>query len=378
MDLLSATATQSVFALGDRLLDLYKIKRDGSFYQQQEYASRLREREAAVAAELAAVDAASSQWRGLDIALASMSQADRLNRFLSTNPLRLSPEDTKQVALEASSGGKRPLLLEAPINVDKHASSFKALKTLDLGVGQRWSRHPCADDVHTLTGVIERPLKHQDLDVHLIARAMPEIPAILIYGHVDAENSLWLSIYAWNIVANNPDQEPMRLAFPRIDCPDVSTTSRALQEWKEKVVTQVITIIALLGQWFFLVRHGRKPTLNKLSGPGHDNEMRALLARQLVAAYEVLAFEGNSSVDLRMDQAELFVDAGMHAQASVFALSMLDQLRKKAQSETDYPVLQRLAALLETTGDEASASEAAGLLEARSMEAVHRILGWMS
>jgi hypothetical protein len=377
MDPLSATATQSFLALGDRLLEIYKIKRDGSFYQQQEYASRLREREAAIAAELAAADAASSQWRGLDIALASMSQTDRLGRFLSSNPLRLSPEDTKQVAVEASSGGKRPLLLEAPIDIDKQASSFKGHKTLDLGVGQRWSRHPCADDVHTLTGVIERPLKHQDLDVHLIARSMSEIPAILIYGHVDSESSLWLSIYAWNIVANSPGQEPMRLAFPRIDCTDASTTS-SLQEWKDDLATQVTTIIALLGQWFFLIRYGRKPTLNKLSDPGHGNEMRALLARQLVAAYEVLAFEGNSSIDLRMDQAELFADAGMHAQASVFALSMLDQLRKKAQSETDYPVLERLSALLKTTGDEASASEADSLLEARSKEAVYRILGWVN
>jgi hypothetical protein len=102
----------------------------------------------------------------------------------------------------------------------------------------------------------------------------------------------------------------------------------ALQRWKDEIATRATTIIAFLGQWFHLVRHNRKPTLERLAGVGGGQEIRRLIASQLIPAYDVIASYGDASYDLRIDQAELFAAAGMNARASVFSLSILDLIRK--------------------------------------------------
>jgi hypothetical protein len=377
MDLLSAAAFKGALDVGDRIIEICKLKTDGSFYEQQEFKSRLREREAAIAAQQQDQSAAAADWRGLEVALATLSQTDRLNRILAANPFRLSIEDTKQLVYDASSDGTRPVLLETPISAYKDViRSFKH-EILDLDIGNRWSRHPCAEDVSALSGVIDRPLRHQDLDVQIIATSLSEVPVILIYGQLKADSTLWLSVYAWNIVAKSAKRDPLKIALPSLRLPDVPPTSPELRVWKDEVCSRIVTIIAMLAQWYYLVNCGRKPTLDKLASLAGGSEVRALLARQLIAAYEILAFE-HSSADIRLDQAELYADAGMNAQASVFALSILDHVRAQTTEATDYGVLERLGNILSMVGDDASAKEAGELLEGRSKAALQRILGWVN
>ena len=369
-------AFKGALDVGDRLLEIYKIKTDGTFYQQKEFESHLHEREDAVRAEQTAALAADSDWRGLEIRLATLSQTDRINRLLAANPFILSPEDTTALVEKASAEGTHPVLLEAPIDIDKRVTRTGQQELLDLDIGQRWARHPCAADVTPLSGVISRPLRNQDVDVHIIASSMSDIPVILTYGHVKADRTLWASVYAWNIIANDPEPAPLTIALPSIPYPDADEHSVEMQRWKQEVSSRIEIIIALLAQWFFLVKRRRKPTLDKLIVLDSGLEIRALLARQLVAAYEIIASEEHSSIDIRLDQAELFTDAGMNAQASVFALSILDYVREQNVQETNYPALERLTRILTAIGDQASTTEARELLESRSRVTVQRVLGW--
>jgi hypothetical protein len=377
VDLLTAAAFKGALDVGDRIIEICKLKTDGSFYEQQEFKSRLRERETAIAAQQQDQSAAAADWRGLEVALATLSQTDRLNRILAANPFRLSIEDTKQLVYDASSDGTHPVLLEAPINARKDAAKSSEQDILDLDIGNRWSRHPCAEDVTPLGGVIDRPLRHEDLDVHIIATSLSEVPVILTYGQLKADSTLWLSVYAWNIVAKGAIRDPLKIALPSLQLPDASSSSPELRAWKDEVCALITSIIAMLAQWYYLVNCGRKPTLEKLASLAGGSEVRALLARQLIAAYEILALE-HSSADIRLDQAELFADAGMNAQASVFALSILDHVRAQTPEATDYGVLERLVNILSMIGDDASAKEAGELLEDRSRSAVQRILGWVN
>lgn len=370
-------AFKGALDVGDRLLEIYKIKTDGTFYEREEFGSRLHEREDSIKAERKAALAADSDWRGLEIRLATLSQTDRINRLLAANPFCLSAEDTKDIVKQASLEGSYPVLLEAPIGIDKRRlSETGQQELLDLSIGERWARHPCASDVKPLSGVIGRPLHNQDVDVHIIASTLYDVPVILTYGYAKADGTLWVSVYAWNIIANEAQRDPLKIALPGVPYPDISENPKNIQEWKHEISRRIETIIALLAQWFFLVRHGRRPTLEKLSALDGGPEIRALLARQLVAAYEIVASEGHSRTDIRLDQAELFADAGMNAQASVFALSILDQVRGQQSYDTDFLALERLTRILEAIGDHASTIEAKELLESRSRITVQRILGW--
>jgi len=377
MDLFTAAAFKGALDVGDRIIEIFKLKTDGSFYQQKEFEYRHRQREAEITAQLKAQSKAVSDWRSLEIELATLSQTDRLNRLLAANPFHLSIEDTKQQVYNASASGTHPILLETPISAQRQTTGDSEGDILDLDIGNRWSRHPCAEDVTPLGGVIDRPLRHQELDVHIIAESLSEVPAILTYGQLKADNTLWLSVYAWNIFAKGAKRDPLKIAMPSFRYPDAPFCSSEVRAWKDEVSSRIITVIALLAQWYYLVNYGRKPTLDKLTSLSGGSEVRALLARQLIAGYEILASE-YSSVDIRLDQAELFADAGMNAQAGVFALSIFDHVRAQALEATDYRVLGRLSNLLRLIGDDASAKEADELLEGRSKAALQRILGWLS
>jgi hypothetical protein len=376
MDFLSTAGLNGLLGVGDRFIELLKIKRDGSFYEQKEFESRLREREGAVTAEQQSASSATSDWRGLEIQLATLSQTDRINRLLAANPFRLSPADAKELAWQASDGGAKPVILEAPIGMGRKA--LDADQLLELDVTDRWSRHPCSTDAIPLGGLIDRPLKNQDLDIHMIANSLSSIPAILIYGYVRSDGSLWLSACAWNIITKESRSEQLKIALPGTPLPALDGDPIIAQKWKDEIGNRATTIIALLTQWFHLVRYNRKPTLDRLTGVDGGREIRTLIASQLIPAYEVVASYGDSGLDLRINQAELFADAGMNAQASVFALSILDLIRRQRPEDTDYAALARLDALLEMIGDMASANEVEELVEVRSKLAVEHVLGWMS
>ena len=378
MDLFSTAALNGLLGVGDRFIELLKIKRDGSFYDQKEFESRLHEREAAVAAEQQSVSSAASDWRGLEIQLATLSQTDRLSKLLAANPFRLSPEDAKEVAWQASDGGGKPIILEAPIGISGRMLGADDDQLLELNVADRWSRHPCSTDAAPLGGLIDRPLKNQDLDIHMIANSLSSIPVILVYGYVRSDRSLWLSACAWNVITRESRSEQLKIALPGIPLPAFDGDQVALQRWKDEIATRSTTIIAFLTQWFHLVRYNRKPTLERLAEVGGGQEIRRLIASQLIPAYEVIASYGDANYDLRIDQAELFAAAGMNARASVFSLSILDLIRKQRSEDTDYETLGRLEALLEIVGDTASANEVKELAEDRSKLAVERVLGWVS
>jgi hypothetical protein len=172
--------------------------------------------------------------------------------------------------------------------------------------------------------------------------------------------------------------EQLKIALPGTLLPALDGDQIALQVWKDETGTRATTIIAFLAQWFHLVRHNRKPTLERFAGANGGQEIRKLIASQLIPAYEVIASYGDSGYDLRINQAELFADAGMNAQASVFSLSILDLIRKQRPEDTDYDTLVRLESLLEMIGDTASANEVRELVEGRSKLAVERLLGWVS
>lgn len=378
MDLFSAAALNGLLGVGDRFIELLKIKRDGSFYEQKEFESRLHEREAAVAAEQQSVSSAAGDWRGLEIQLATLSQTDRISKLLAANPFRLSPEDAREVAWQASDGGIKPIILEAPIGINGRTLGADDDQLLELDVADRWSRHPCSTDAAPLGGLIDRPLKNQDLDIHMIANSLPSIPVILVYGYVRSDRSLWLSACAWNVITRESRSEQLKIALPGIPLPAPDGDRVVPQNWKDEIASRTTTIIAFLAQWFHLVRHNRKPTLERLAGVGGGQEIRRLIASQLIPAYELIASYGDASYDLRIDQAELFAAAGMNAQASVFSLSILDLIRKQRSEDTDYETLGRLEALLEIVGDTASANEVKELTEGRSKLAVERVLGWVS
>ena len=248
------------------------MQEDGSFYEQKEFESRLHEREAAVAAEQQSVSSAASDWRGLEIQLATLSQTDRLNELLAANPFCLSPADAKEVAWRASDGGTKPVILEAPIGMGRRALGAND-QLLELDVADRWSRHPCSTDASSLGGLIGRPLKNQDLDIHMIADSLSSIPVILVYGYVRSDRSLWLSTCAWNILTREPRSEQLKIALPGTPLPALYGDPITVQRWKDEVGTRATTIIAFLTQWFHLVRHNRKPTLERLAGAGGGQEI---------------------------------------------------------------------------------------------------------
>jgi hypothetical protein len=212
----------------------------------------------------------------------------------------------------------------------------------------------------------------------MIANSLSSIPVILVYGYVRSDRSLWLSACAWNVITRESRSEQLKIALPGIPLPAPDGDRVVLQSWKDEIASRTTTIIAFLAQWFHLVRHNRKPTLERLAGVGGGQEIRRLIASQLIPAYELIASYGDASYDLRIDQAELFAAAGMNAQASVFSLSILDLIRKQRSEDTDYETLGRLEALLEIVGDTASANEVKELTEDRSKLAVERVLGWVS
>jgi hypothetical protein len=377
MDLFSAAVGSGLFGAWDRIIELYKIKRDGTFYEQKAFESVLDDREAAVAAEQQMASSAASDWRGLEIQLATISQTDRLNRLMAASPFRLSPADTRETAWKASGEGAAPVMLCAPLGIDKRVSEadshFSELDILD-----HWSRHPCSGDVVSLGGLVDRPLKNQDLDVHIITETLPGIPAIILYGQLKPDRTLWLLICACNIMTKETRPELVKIALPEFPLPPPGAAPEAISAWKDNVRSQVTTVVALLAQWFHLVRYQRRPALERFSSLDGGQEIRKFIAARLIPAYEVLASYGSSGAALRIDQTELFVEAGLAAQAGVYALSILGTARDQAAEDTDYATLARLRAIFDGIGDTASAAEVADLAETRSRRAVERALGWVA
>ncbi|MGW8598460.1 hypothetical protein ACWGLB_05955 [Streptomyces sp. NPDC055893] len=381
------------------MLELYKLRRDGSYFDQQQFLHMLREAEAA-SAESRAVEREgrafseraeeaernneyemARDWRQAQISVHVKAEQDRLDRSFENSPFSYSAEELHDVVSERSGGGARPVLLVAPYFDDELNSEGNddGPHAFRVAIRRAWLNSPWASDVASFDGVMKRPLRNADLDVLLLQRALSDLPVILVYGDVQRGRRVWPTLVAWNIV-DSSDFRSIHINFPHLSLPvesadeEVRRSSRLAFE--DELGESTAVTVAVLAEWFHLARYGRRPRLHETLPDGRGLERRAA-ALGLTAAYEVAVDRGRVSVhEARAEQAALFRAAGLRSEARNAALSVVAPDAAQHAEHLAPDVLRRLRDVVTDVGTADEAAVADRLLEEAARRSTMRSLGW--
>jgi hypothetical protein len=385
---LPAGAFTGLLDLSGRLLDLYRLRRDGSYFDQQRFLASLRQQEAAIAesrwvqreeysARIRADEAARDyrreverDWRQARINIETKLLLDRHDRRLENSPLTLEPEEMRDHVTAATGDGQRPVLLIAPFYQEHlgRQASDDAPNAFEVALRRSWFEVPWSGDLAPLGGAIRRPLRNTDIDLMLIQQALHDMPVVLVCGEVQGGQRVWLSLVAWNVVTV-PNAPSVHLTFPALPLPQAAAAGEsdgAARLAFEDQLGQLVAVTAgMLGEWFHLMKDGRPPRLHTMLPTELETERR-VVAANAAAAYEV-AIQRRlvDRVEARVRQAQVYADAGLADRAAATAQEALDALQgssnQPARQRMD--LLRQLVAALEEVGDEAAAEAARRKLE---------------
>jgi len=334
--------------ISDQLLELYKIRRDGSFFEQQAFSSKLREYEAAAADERAVkrevlmarlgeqraqadhTRDASSQLLSAYIQVALQRELKRDAQLLENAPFDYNHAQLANIVTQETENGAKPALLIAPFFSDELsvAEADGGPPTFRVAIRRSWMRCPWSNDVTLLDGLLTRPLRKTDLDVLSIRETLRELPVILIYGEIQRQNRVWCSISAWNIAPPYTGQS-ITMNLPPLPFPQTDMHTSERIEFEDALGWAVAVTSGLLAEWFHLNKTGRTPTLHRRLGA--DTISLREVGPGLAAAYDV-AIE-NGVVDLvagRANQAILLSDSGYNEAALDILKVVAEKLERGA------------------------------------------------
>ncbi|MFD5387433.1 hypothetical protein ACFWMG_21280 [Streptomyces sp. NPDC127074] len=385
--------------LSGRLLELYKLRRDGTYFDQQQFLHLLREDEAS-AAELrlaereeqaAAVRAAEASrsnryeverdWRQAQISVQVKAEQDRLERNFTNSPFSYSADELHTLAYEVTGGGARPALLVAPffheeLNREENDDGPQAFR---VAIRRAWVNSPWAADVSPLDGAIKRPLRNTDLDVVLLQRALRDLPIMLVCGDVQTGRRVWPSLIAWNIF-ESPDFRCLQVNFPPLSLPvgvsDEELRRSARLAFEDELGHSTAVTIGVLGEWFHLAHYGRRPRIHRTLPENQGLERRAA-ALGLTAAYDVAIERGRIPLyEARAEQAALFLAVGLRDEARSAALSSLRVCSSEQDEHFSFDVLRTLRSVLATVGSAEELAAATRIAEESARRSALRSLGW--
>ncbi len=374
--------------ISGKLLELYKIKRDGSFFDQQEFLAEIREKEATLAderakkleillhrlgdarAEAEDVQQADRELRNAHLAIASKRYLDSYDRqlgsrneiscfleetaepltsadvglctlvislrLLGNSPFSYSNDEVYGIARQATNNGSRPALLIAPFYNDEDSGdvSDQGPPTFRVGIRRAWLNSPWASDLSPLDGLIDRPLRNTDLDIMHIQSTLNDLPVVLVYGEVQRSSRAWCSVLGWNLV---PAQSAgaIEINLPRLPLPPLETSSAIGQassarlDFEDALGDAVAQTAGVLGQWFHLTKYGRKPKMHRLLDP--PNKALTSIGASLAAAYEVAIDLGViDELDGRVAQLELLSNCGLSRYSSRLAHHVLELYERQS------------------------------------------------
>lgn len=311
------------------LLDLHRMRRDGSFREQQDYLAKLHAQQAK---------------EDVTLRLMAEEQAKRRDRLIENSPFDRSADEVHQLVLAETEDGRAPALLIAPFTRDPVGPGKSAYR---LAISTSWQRVPWRGYLKSVDGLIVRPLDHGDVDLHAIRQALHDIPAVLIHGGILADRRVLPEIVVWNLVdeasPRSRQQVPppaVRISLPMIEVPahEAGDPVGAELQAQDQLVPLCILVAGMLGDWFRTVQFGQAPGLYRLL-PAADE--RRLAARGGVSALDV-AVERR-----RLDPATALVrQAQICADAGLLGLSVeyIDKAiaRLKASANDDSPLQAEL------------------------------------
>ncbi|MFD8865776.1 hypothetical protein ACFV1F_15605 [Streptomyces sp. NPDC059590] len=397
--MLAAGMFRGITDLSGRLLEIYKMKRDGSYFDQQEFAHLLRENEAAAAEirnaereEYAAVIRAEEasrnnqyeidrDWRQAQISIQTKAAQDKLDRDMANAPFSYTPQELRELVRERTNNGSRPALLVAPffheeLNREGNDDGPHAFR---VAIRRAWVNSQWATDVCSMDGTMNRPLRQTDLDVTLLQRALSDLPVILVYGDVQAGRRVWPTLTAWNIV-DSVNFESVQVNFPPLSLPPTSSDEEIRRAnrlaFEDELGYSTALTVGLLGEWFHLAKYGRPPYIHRTLPENMGLERRAM-ALGLVAAYEVAIQRGRVDGALgRIQQAALYRDAQFVDEARSFALNALSMCEDFNAPFVEASIIRLLVNVLTEVGDSPQVARASRLLEVITRRSTMRSLGW--
>ncbi|MFC9331495.1 hypothetical protein [Kitasatospora sp. NPDC057015] len=401
MEILSAGMFKGLVDVSGRMLELYKLRRDGNYFEQQDYLHEIREREAEAAkqrlieseertratrlseSEDIQRNALERDWQQADVQIYSKVTLERLTRQIENSPFSHSYDEFYELAHEASRGGQIPVLLVAPFfredasrqENDDGPHSFR------VAVRRSWMGSPWSGDLGLLDGAISRPLRGTDADLLILRHALRDLPAVVVYGEVQSGVRVWPSLAAWNI-ADTSSMRSIQVNFPPLSIPveavgpDAHPTSRL--QFEDELGYSISVTAALIAEWFHLANFGRTPSLHQALPLAMAPERRSIAAG-LAAAFEIALERGHVSESVaRVNQAVLFGDSNLSSQASRAterALTLIESMAETPTRDTVYQ-LRQLLLICNVSGDHVLADRTTELLEAVARESLYRDFGW--
>ncbi|MFJ1545974.1 hypothetical protein [Streptomyces sp. NPDC088246] len=374
------------------------MKRDGTYFDQQQFAHLLRENEAAAAevrnaereeraAAIRAEEASRSNryevdrdWRQAQISIQVKTAQDKIDRDIENSPFSCTAQELREWVCEATNDGSRPALLIAPFFHDElnREGNDDGPHAFRVAIRRAWVNSQWAADVGSMDGTMKRPLRQTDLDVALLQRALSDLPVILVYGDVQAGRRVWPSLTAWNIVDSS--NQSIQVNFPPLALP-LNSVNEEIQRanrlaFEDELGYSTALTIGLLGEWFHLANYGRSPYIHRTLPENMGLERRAM-ALGLISAYEVAIQRRRvEGVTGRIEQAVLCRDAQFVDESRNFALNALNICENSNTWVIDTSKARLLLDVLTEVGDPSQVARASRLLEAIAYRSTMRSLGW--
>ncbi|MEV4820528.1 hypothetical protein [Micromonospora sp. NPDC049274] len=360
--------------MGGHMLELYRIKRDGTFFDQQQFLSELRMREARDAEVISeererrlAVSSDEDARRqrehdnqrsilqaGLEVAV--HRQLRELKVEESHNPFLYGLDRVSSVVSAAIGDSRRPVLLFAPFyhddlngeENDQGAHSFR------VAIRRSWLGKPWHDDVVPLDGLISRPLRNTDADLLVMQQALKGIPLILVYGEVQDSSRVWASVTGWNLAqSDHASRVQINLPPMSFDAHSQGSAIPRRLQFEDALGDRISLVVGAMAEWFHVANLGRQPRLHRLlledDGAGHRH-----FAAAAATAYEVAAEQNvMSKVKAMVCQAGLYAEVGLTDAAKEVSLSAYSEINKNAErsSSLDRADLRTLATTLASVGE---------------------------
>ena len=380
--------------VSNQLLKLYQIRRDGTFFEQQAFLTRLHEYQAENAtlratkrevllAKLGEDRAEADHHRDIEFQLANARLQVGLLRELRADaqiaqnaPFGFDPDYLRNIVRETTNAGAKPALLIAPFFNDELSmeQADHGPPEFRIAIRRSWLKTPWASDVALLDGLLTRPLRNTDVDVLMIRQALRDFPVILIHGEIQRQNRAWCSISSWNIVPQRTS-EAVNIHLPPLPFPEKTPDGRERIEFEDGLGWAVAVTAGVLAEWFHVTRTGRTPRLHTSLAPT-GFPLREI-GPSLAAAYEVAMADG--AIDVisgQANQALLLADSGYEEAALEILLTVDTNLEEGVQisSADARDLLRRLAASAKSLGDTALADRMQQRLEKESQRFLMRFL----
>jgi hypothetical protein len=294
-------------------------------------------------------------------------------RALTNSPFADTADVVHDRVVEATDGGRRPVLLIAPFY---HEEGGPTAPGFVVALRQSWLTSGWHDDLAPLAGLLNRPLEHLDVDLQVVQQALHDLPVVLVHGQVQDGGRVWPALSAWNI-APGTGGSSLHLTFPSFDLPDAGDR-RARLELGDTLGRMFALTAGNLGDWFHLLHHGRAPQVHRMVAAGEDAE-RHFLATSAADAYDVLLANDQLTAErVWVRQARTLADGGLPDVAGRIAATALDRLGDASA----LPVTTRIALLSELVGVFALLAEKTRLartellLEQASQARLDQLYGW--